>query len=333
MSPLKHVRDWSRSVIERVRSWRRPAEEPDLVAAHSELLRRYGELAREIASHREYEAYVTGGVDRDSPFVKRFQSDEYARRLCDHFLSSGFVKLVSADGAWFALPIAVLFPGEEIEARLGWGLRRKLFNALFLRIAAESRVPIDELSKRYFERVYHTGVDTPGVSQQELLDGLQDALHELAVDTSQARRAAGMMPQLTSDETDRLLDDWLRRLRLESRSDLVAALRPGAVFAAGLSTLILLVASIALVVSVDQVTELIARVIVDLDATTARLIVHLTAALTIVAAVATALRAGSSRRGRVIRSTVESCIRTGLTSKEFISGYFERRHRLKWPVL
>ena len=332
MSPLNYVRNWSQSVIKRVGSWRRPAEEPDLAAAQVELLSRYAELAREIASHREYEAHVTGGVDRDSPFVKRFQPDEYARRLCDHFLSSGVVKLVSSDGAWFALPITVLYPGEAIETHLGWGLRRKLFNALFLRISAESRVPIDELSKRYFERIYHTGVEIPAVSQQELLDGLQDALHELAVDTSQARRAAGMMPQLTSDETDRLLDDWLRRLRLESRNDLVSALRPGAVFAAGVSTLLLLGAAIALVVWVDSLTELIARVVVDLDVASARPVVHVTASLTIVASVATALRAGSSRRGRVMKSTVESWIRTGLTSREFISGYFDRRHRLKWPV-
>jgi hypothetical protein len=321
---------WHRNVVDGIRRRAvKPASDAD--QAQQELLRFYDELAHEIASHRDYESQITAGVDRDSPFVKRFALEAYAGRLCDHFRSAGLMSHVTSDGRYFALIMTILYPDEAIRSKLAWGLRRRLFNSVFIRVGEEQRVPLDELSKRYFERIHHTGLDIRDVTREQLLDGLQDALHELAVDTTQARRASGLMPQLTADETDKFLDEWLRRARIRDGRHMVSLMQSGGALAAGASIVTLFIILLGLLFGDETIRTFLGATMVTFDPALVSLIPRLLALITAAAMVAAGIRVGANRQARTMRATLTTLKRTQLTTDEAISGYLRRRYGMELP--
>lgn len=310
-----------------------PAAARDLVSGF------YAGLAREIESHRNYESEMSEGVDRDSAFVARFDPAPYAKRLVEFFRSGKLLGPAVSDGAFYAVPMVVMFPDEETRSRLGWSLRRKLFASLLLTMGEEAKIPVSELAKRYFERIHHTGLEVPGSTKQELIEGLRDVLYELEADARIARRAPGKMPALTEAETTSFLSDLLGRLRLKKRADVLRAIKPRADVSAFFSmfcALFLFLAVLgATVATAVGATENVLHTtppdpLFGLSETLANVLPLLLLLIFGVGSAMTAYRLGAHWRGRSLRATLRSAVKAGLVLPEAVAKYFREEFEVEW---
>ncbi|MFP4432640.1 MAG: hypothetical protein ACLFPV_15420 [Spirochaetaceae bacterium] len=311
-----------------------PAAARDLVSGF------YAGLSREIASHRNYESEMSEGVDRDSAFVARFDPAPYAKRLVEFFRSGKLLGPAVNDGAFYAVPMVVMFPDAETRGRLGWSLRRKLFASLLRTMSDEAKLPVSELAKRYFERIHHTGLDVPGTTKQELIEGLRDVLHELEVDASIAQRT-GKMPRLSEAETASFLSDLLSRLRLKKRTDVLRAIKTrsdvGAFFSMFFALfLFLAVLGAAAASAVGGAPDVVFTAPPDplfgLSETVASVLPLLLLLIFGVGSAMAAYRLGSHWRGRSLRATLRSAVKAGLVSVDAVAKYFREKFEVEWRL-
>ena len=299
-------------------------------AARDLVLDFFDSLSKEVESELLYEADIPEGEERESELVDRFKPDPYARRLVEFLQSNKLFDLVVHDGSFSAVAMVLLFPRQETRERLSWGLRRKLFAALMLSMSEESKVPIAELATRYFERIHHTGLDLPGATTDELIDGLRDALHELEVDATAAQRNGGITPQLTEAETERFLTHLFARLRLRKRKQVAEALRPSAAVASFFSMFAMLFLFIATLSAQGPLRTFFVEITPEATEAVAGLVPDFLLLIFGVGSAITAHRLGAHWRGRSLRSFLRSAEGAGVINSSAIEKHLREQFDLEW---
>lgn len=157
-------------------------EKPDFDELEKEFLRRYGKLAMEIASHREYEREIAETLGEKDGVNKRFDPEEYKLRLLGELEGLGLIRHACGNTRPIRILLQVLAPPEETAAALSKELRKQFFAAVLLSLAERCRTPLPDLVKGQYEFVKHNNPGLPQASHKELLELYRESLVSLPVE-------------------------------------------------------------------------------------------------------------------------------------------------------
>lgn len=160
-----------------------PADESssglDREATISDLRLYLVQIARRIIDHLEYEHHVAQGLPRDTGLVFRFRLEDYVEELCEYFDRKGILGFEKNRDLLFTGVIEVLLPPENIREALPWRIRRKLFNTLLVKIAAQTGVSYPALTRDFYDHLTR-GESVNGIARPRVIEFFQEALEELS---------------------------------------------------------------------------------------------------------------------------------------------------------